>query len=162
MPADASIDILRNQELRQALMRLIPAAVTRIYATQFSATPIAPTTPAPYRTLVLTMVMAARRGLDCRIILAPPSPKNPQGAASQAFARDLAASGWRIAWAPFGHLLHSKAWIIDSDISIVGSHNLTAAAMMSNAEQSIIARSRSFATTMANNFALDWAGATQS
>jgi phosphatidylserine/phosphatidylglycerophosphate/cardiolipin synthase-like enzyme len=76
----------------------------------------------------------ARRGLECRAVIATHHYRSAYEFGNTIAAKDLTVSGWKIRRAPVKPVMHSKLFIIDRRLVAVGSHNITDAAHVSNYE----------------------------
>ena len=150
-----------SQALRHSLVALCNGERASIRTAQFCAAAATRTSHAAYRELWQSLREAPRRGADCRMLLAQPTPRNPQSAESAAAAMDLALLGWRVRWIKPGALAHMKLWIFGDDLVIMGSHNLTQSAMISNHEASIITRDHAAVADTAAWYEAQWRVATQ-
>ena len=150
------IRLMINDALRPLLIKLTIEAATAIDVAQFCLAPLCTTTPASYREFFEAMQSAARRRVACRIILAAPVARNPQAGNSIMAAPQLAAHGWQIRWAPGSRLHHAKTWRFDDRIAVIGSHNLTEAALARNRETSVIINSRRLCAEMLAEFERLW------
>lgn len=83
------------------------------------------------------LAAAAQRGVTCRAILGNPAP----GAGGQHYNRDAArrlhGAGWGLRLFQGPRVLHEKYWLIDRQLCVVGSHNLSRAAAAANWDTSL-------------------------
>ena len=95
---------------------------------------------------------ASARGVDVRIIL----EKRVSGGTNMEAHDALSAAGIQVQWAPFSFkLVHSKLLIIDGQIAVVGSHNLSNSALTGNREISVLLQG-SIVSELVKLFERDW------
>ena len=95
---------------------------------------------------------ASARGVDVRIIL----EKRVSGGTNMEAYDELSAAGIRVQWAPFSFkLVHSKLIIIDGQIAVVGSHNLSNSALTDNREISVLLQG-GIVSELVKLFERDW------
>lgn len=131
------MEIYINAALVHALPALIAAAETSIDLLVYCMSPLASTTSARQRALHSALQKPTHAGITRRVIIAHHGPLSPMSAANAAAAAQLARAGWIVATYPARPLLHAKMWIFDGSSVIIGSHNLTDAALHTNQEISI-------------------------
>jgi phosphatidylserine/phosphatidylglycerophosphate/cardiolipin synthase-like enzyme len=110
------------------------------------------------RTLDALAAAPARR-VRCRLVIATPDRRHPDIALNSASCNYLTRAGWEIRGADPRTTMHSKLWIFDCSTSILGSHNLSAASLVTNVDTSILIRSPQFAAQLSNRFAEIWKNA---
>ncbi|KAB2924161.1 MAG: hypothetical protein F9K25_17915 [Candidatus Contendobacter sp.] len=86
--------------------------------------------------LLDTLARCARRGLQCRGILASSETINSRSPFNQGAAAILITAGWRIRGMR-QRLLHEKTLLIDRRMVIIGSHNISKASLTTNHDTSI-------------------------
>lgn len=131
---------LIDRHMLLTLIDLIRAEKATIRTAQFSACLPTPQAHHNYKVLWQELIAAGNRGIEAQMLLAQPSPRSPQCAESAAAAIDLNHAHWTTRWLPAGRLAHMKIWIFGDHTIIIGSHNLTHAAMMTNTEASLLTR----------------------
>ena len=95
---------------------------------------------------------ASARGVGVRIIL----EKRVSGGTNMESYDELSASGAQVRWAPFSFkLVHSKLIIIDGQIAVVGSHNLSNSALTDNREISVLLQG-GIVSELVKLFERDW------
>jgi cardiolipin synthase A/B len=113
----------------------------------FVATPYLAPNPA----MLAALRGATYRGLDVRLLVPRLSDVPLATLAGRSYYPELLAAGVRV----FEHLpgvLHSKLWVIDDDLSIVGSANLDSRSFRLNFESSCCMRSRTLNEEFAGLF----------
>ena len=96
----------------------------------------------PVQKLNQALINQIRNNKKCRVLM------NKEGRAQQLTAINMKASrylGEAGAVVKFGHtfpITHAKLWLIDDDISILGSHNLSGRSFTVNNEVSILIKSK--------------------
>lgn len=88
--------------------------------------------------LSYALIEAARRGVQCRVLLNREARRNPVTRYNEKTARHLAPAGVKVKLGRTGKADHAKLWIIDKQILVVGSHNMTARSMTCNWEMGAI------------------------
>lgn len=95
-----------------------------------------------YRELWQAITGAPRHCQECQIIIAGGTPNSTQDITNRRVVTHLMGNGWKV-WTKKGtKIAHAKVWVFDDERVIVGSHNLTSAAMLGNIEASIITDDR--------------------
>lgn len=103
----------------------------------------------------------ATRGLICRGILAAPTTIKTREAYNNDAAKALAAAGWKVRMMEGARLLHEKFMLIDSRITVIGSHNISKASLASNHDTSIAIESEAMAAEAYRLFWERWRTATK-
>ncbi|MBT8096793.1 MAG: cardiolipin synthase [Woeseia sp.] len=109
---------------------------------------------APTDELVDELEIAARRGVDVRVLLPGQSDVDIAELAADAHYEDLLEAGVRI-FEYRGGILHAKTAVIDNDWSTVGSSNLDVLSMEFNNELNAVVFDKGFADQMAETFLVD-------
>lgn len=109
---------------------------------------------APTDELVDELEVAARRGVDVRVLLPQESDVDIAELAARAHYSDLLEAGVRIFEYKSG-ILHAKTAVIDENWSTVGSSNLDVLSIEFNNELNAIVLDRNFAERMAETFLQD-------
>ena len=114
------------------------------------------TTPyfVPTHRLERTLKLAAKRGVDVRIIIPEKSDYYTVDLGARAFFNMLLESGVRI-FLFTGNMIHSKSTVIDGTWASVGSMNLDSASLLYNFEANIITTNTSFAEELSAHFVRD-------
>lgn len=87
--------------------------------------------------LLATLAAAASRGVQCRAILGNPSARHTPEDYNRDAGATLAQAGWRIRSFAGNRVLHEKIILIDRQIALIGSHNLSRSSAASNFDTSI-------------------------
>jgi len=90
-----------------------------------------------YRALWQAMEAAPARGVACQILLCRATPDSTQGLSNRLAASTLRSYGWESRLSTDNRIHHAKIWIFDQKMIVIGSHNLTEAAMLRNVEFSL-------------------------
>jgi len=110
----------------------------------------------PVQILNQTLLQKLRRGLKSRILL------NKEGRAQQLTVINMKASkylseaGARVKFGRTFPITHAKLWLIDDDITLVGSHNLSGRAFTVNNEVSVLIKSKAVAMEFRRYFDVLW------
>lgn len=118
------------------------------------------TTPyfVPTRRLARVIKLASHRGVDVRIVIPERTDHYPAlDLGARSFFHTLLESGVRIFLYPTsgGNIIHSKAVVVDSTWSTVGSLNLDNVSLLYNFEANIISTDSRFAEELSSHFVHD-------
>lgn len=91
-----------------------------------------------------TLAQCARRGVECRGILASSETIQSRKPFNQDAAKALIDAGWKI-HGMRQRLLHEKTILIDRRLAIIGSHNISKASLASNYDTSVAIESKALA-----------------
>lgn len=108
----------------------------------------------------MALLDAPQRNKLCRMIMTGASPLSPQAAANLSNGEALHRAGWEVRQAPRTPMLHSKVWIFGEEFAVIGSHNLTEAALSRNHEASVITDVHRIITRLHLYFADLWVQST--
>jgi cardiolipin synthase len=140
-----------TSEMYVALLSAIASARSRVWLTFGYFVPDPET--------MNTLMEAARRGVDVRIMLPGFSDFWAPVYAARSHYKELLASGVRIyEW--HEALMHAKTAVIDSEWSSVGSTNLDWRSFVHNYEADVIVHDRAFARELEQRYQLDIEAAT--
>ena len=106
--------------------------------------------------LVNTLAQASVRGLNCRCIIDQPHVVNRQLKYNIKAAAKLQASGWKIRVMPDKKTLHEKILLLDKQIAVIGSHNISKASAISNFDTSLAVESVLLAERLYRQFWERW------
>lgn len=106
--------------------------------------------------LLAALEQAAQRGVQCRAILGNPNAQHTPENYNRDAGQRLAAAGWRIRAFTGPRVLHEKTLIIDRQIALIGSHNLSRSSAASNFDTSIAIESPEIITVMFKQFWDRW------
>lgn len=109
--------------------------------------------------LLNEMAQCGRRGLACRGIVAASSQINTREAFNRTAAEILIESGWKIRRVEGPRLLHEKIALVDRQLCVIGSHNISKASLASNHDTSIAIRSLPLAESVHALFWRRWRAA---
>jgi phosphatidylserine/phosphatidylglycerophosphate/cardiolipin synthase-like enzyme len=152
--------ILFDRAMPRALTAALQAERGDLWSAQFCANLPTPQSHAAYLDLWRAIRAAPGRARNARLLLAQPTPRNPQSAESAAAAMDLKTHGWQIKWMAAGAMAHMKLWLFGEELAIIGSHNLTQSAMLANHEASVLTREPTAIGDTAAWLTLAWSRAT--
>ena len=96
------------------------------------------------------------RGLNCRCIIDQPHVVNRQLKYNIKAAAKLQASGWKIRVMPDKKTLHEKILLLDKQIAVIGSHNISKASAISNFDTSLAVESVLLAERLYRQFWERW------
>jgi cardiolipin synthase len=114
------------------------------------------TTPyfVPTRRLIRVLRLAARRGVDVKLIIPETSNYYSVDLGARSYFNTLLESGVRI-FLYSGNMIHAKTAVIDGDWATVGTMNLDRISLLYNFEANIISGNTKFAEEMAALFVRD-------
>jgi cardiolipin synthase len=114
------------------------------------------TTPyfVPTHRLIRVIRLAARRGVDVRIVIPETSNYYAVDLGAQSYFSTLLGSGVRI-FLYSGNMIHAKTAVIDGDWATVGTMNLDRISLLYNYEANIVSRNARFAEELAAFFVMD-------
>ena len=110
----------------------------------------------PTRRIIRTLRLAARRGVDVRMIIPESSNYYTVDLGARSYFNTLLSSGIKI-FLYSGNLIHAKTAVIDGEWATVGSMNLDRISLLYNFEANIISRNTKFAEELAALFVHDLA-----
>ena len=110
----------------------------------------------PTRRLVRVLRLAARRGVDVRLIIPENSNYYAVDLGARSYFNTLLSSGIKI-FLYTGNLIHAKTAVIDGDWATVGTMNLDRISLLYNFEANIVSRNGKFAEELAALFVRDLA-----
>jgi phosphatidylserine/phosphatidylglycerophosphate/cardiolipin synthase-like enzyme len=147
-PADSaeSIEPLLNEDYFQVLHKEIAESEKEIIVSVF----LFKTSPSPRgrtRRIGAALKKAARRGLRV-VVLLEKSTQRGLNEANGKTAADLKDAGVLVLYDKPARTLHTKMVIIDREIVLLGSHNLTESALKHNHEASLRIRSKTLASRL--------------
>lgn len=99
---------------------------------------------------------AALRGVKVRILLNKENPGNPLTTINLESKKYLEEAGCLVKFGPSFPVTHAKLWLLDDNISVLGSHNLSERSCLHNDETSIIVDSREVQKYYKDYFNLLW------
>lgn len=110
--------------------------------------------------LLGSLASAAQRGVHCRAILGNPAPGAGGQHYNQGAAQRLARAGWGLRLFQGPRVLHEKYWLIDRQLCVLGSHNVSRAAAASNWDTSLVIDATNVADLLWRQFWGRWRTAT--
>ena len=99
---------------------------------------------------------AARRGVKVRILLNKENPGNPLTSINLESKQYLDEAGCQVKFGPSFPATHAKLWLIDDELVVLGSHNLSERACLYNDETSVLIQSGQVLAYFRNYFDLIW------
>jgi hypothetical protein len=106
--------------------------------------------------LVTTLENAALRGLNCRCIIDQPRLYGRSVPFNITAALKLQSAGWKIRVMPIAKVLHEKILLIDKNLVIIGSHNISKASALTNFDTSLAVNSEVLALQIYRQFWGRW------
>lgn len=160
MSAIENTRLLVDGELVSVLADLMASAAGACCLTAYQMSVTGPRTPLRHMQLITAMLAAPAQSRLCRIIMTPAAKLSPNARANAHTGDMLRSAGWEVRTAPTVPLLHSKIWLFGEQAAVIGSHNLTAAAMCANREVSVITDSPRIISRLHRYYADMWLAAT--
>lgn len=106
--------------------------------------------------LVKVLASAAQRGLTCRLIIDQPNVAFTTRPFNARAGEALVRAGWKVRVMPDARTLHEKIMIVDQELSLVGSHNISKASATSNYDTSLAIKSAPLAALLYRQFWTRW------
>ncbi len=141
-----SIELLLNEDYFQVLREEITAAEEEIIVSVFLFK-TSPSRKGRTRRIGAALKEAARRGLRV-VVLLEKSKQQGLNEDNSKTAADLTEAGVRVLYDDLGKTLHTKIVIIDREVVLLGSHNLTESALQYNHEASLRIQSKALASRL--------------
>lgn len=91
------------------------------------------------------IIKARSRGVEVNVILNQESPNRNLSVINRVTGDVLARAGCNVLLLRTTSLLHTKLWVIDSNLSFIGSHNISTRSLGVNEEFSVKIESKEFA-----------------
>lgn len=110
----------------------------------------------PIQQLSYEVLQAARRGVKVRVLLNKEHPRHPLTPINKNTIRNLESAGALAKFGPSFPITHAKLWIVDNEITILGSHNLSKRAVSVNDEASVKIVSKEVALEFTRYFEALW------
>ncbi|ADH86106.1 phospholipase D-like domain-containing protein [Desulfurivibrio alkaliphilus] len=141
------IQVLCDQEYYPALLHLLQGAARRVELAMFvfRATEAAGNRPAR---IAEELINAGRRGVEVKVILEHSAYDEELTQEHRRLARNLRQGGVEVRFGPRDTTTHNKIILIDERFTLLGSHNLTHAALSRNHECSLLIDSRELAARL--------------
>ena len=108
------------------------------------------------QTLNRTVLAQAQAGKKVRVLLNKEGRGQHLMAINMKAARFLGEAGIRVKFGRTFPITHAKLWIIDDDIVILGSHNLSNRSVTVNNESSVMIKGRAVAIEFRRYFNILW------
>ncbi len=102
------------------------------------------------------VLQAARRKVAVRVLLNKEHPRHPLNSINKNTILKLQEAGALAKFGPSSPITHAKIWIIDQEITVLGSHNMSRRAVTVNDEASIKIVAREVAVEFTRYFETLW------
>ncbi len=152
----AAVTLLWDSNYSAAVTRAIRAAQKSIYITTFKMEPKKGPKAQRINELLSQLVSANNRGLDVRVLLNFQENKKSTSSINWYAANALRKRGLCPKYIKKKRTLHAKIILIDSDITITGSHNWSVMSHYRNIELSLILKSETINKEIKNAFLHFW------
>jgi hypothetical protein len=106
--------------------------------------------------LGVEIIKAQARGVKVSVILNQEAPNRNLSKINGVTSDMLARAGCEVRLIKTSSLIHTKMWVIDSEYSFVGSHNISTRSLGINEEFSVKIKSKEFAVFSQNYFRTLW------
>ena len=144
------VRLLPTRPFGQAILEAVQNAQTSIWV---SAYYISGSSTRPIKDFYATLADKARQGLDVVVVSEyGPGTSARVREATYNFARELEQSGIRILFMSGYRILHKKMILVDSQIALLGSANLTMAGTLQSDEMNVEIRQPAFVARMRKDF----------
>ena len=144
------VRLLPTRPFGQAILAAVQNAQTSIWV---SAYYISGSSTRPIKDFYAALTEKAQQGLDV-VVLSEYGPGTSARVreATYNFARELEQSGIRVRFMSGYRILHKKMILVDSQIALLGSANLTMAGTLQSDEMNVEVRSPAFVARMRKDF----------
>jgi len=149
---EIKIEYLTLDNYAETVGKLIRDAQKSIHITIFSANTKKKAGKGGRLSIFDHLEVAGQRGLNCRIVLAEVHPFKYRAHFNAHAIDRLIKANWIIRTMKCGHLLHQKQIIIDQEVVIIGSHNISSASEESNRDVSVKIISKNIVISAMNEF----------
>ncbi len=102
------------------------------------------------------VLQAARRKVAVRVLLNKEHPRHPLNSVNKNTILNLQGAGALAKFGPSSPITHAKLWVIDNEITVLGSHNMSRRAVTVNDEASVKIVSREVAVEFTRYFETLW------
>lgn len=102
------------------------------------------------------VLQAARRKVAVRVLLNKEHPRHPLTPINKNTILNLQGAGVSAKFGPSSPITHAKLWVIDTEITVLGSHNMSRRAVTVNDEASVKIVSREVAVEFTRYFDTLW------
>lgn len=126
--------IYTNRQLAPIIPRLIDDAKVSIRLAMYQLAPIGGSSHAAIANIWQALRAAPLRGVACYAVIHAGSKSLPGQKQARMSSGLLADAGWSVILANPGRIMHAKACVFDARRVLIGSHNWTASALLSNDE----------------------------
>lgn len=138
-------ELLLSAEFTDRLISLIDDAKFSIYIFMFDWRWVKNDFSCEVSRINQALVRAARRGVSVQALLNYAD-----------LEKQLAELNIQARMANFAKLMHAKSIVLDEEVIVLGSHNLTQSAMRSNVEMSLVVYDKELAARIINYFKTLW------
>jgi len=132
------IQLLMAQEAIIKIIACVKEAKHSIELLNYIATMPSIRSSINFRNLHESMKIAGKKKIICNAIFSKGEKNSSLNASNERVMQSLKESNWNCKTIDGARILHGKAWIFDSRLIVIGSHNLTESAMTKNIEFSVI------------------------
>lgn len=140
----------------QKLLEAIGGAQHRVDALQYQWNFYPHKPESPMQELNNAVMGASRRGVKVRVYLNIESYSHNLSAINNRAKANLTNAGIAVKFSPQFPIMHSKIFLIDDDIVVLGSHNLSHRSVTVNDETSVLIKSREVCMEFRRYFELLW------
>ncbi|WP_262967237.1 phospholipase D-like domain-containing protein [Methylobacter psychrophilus] len=154
--AEANIRLLSGDDWAPWFVQQVDQALTSIHLSIYMISDHWRSPEVGKLNLVDSLVKAGLRGLTCRCIIDQPHNLNRRIPFNTKAARKLQAAGWKIRIMPTGKTLHEKILLLDKQLVVIGSHNISKASAISNFDTSLAVDSAALAERIYRQFWQRW------
>ena len=134
----APVRLLSGDDYAPEVIRRINGARESIRLAMYAISAAWPARGSREHDVFAVLAATPARGIRCSAVLA----SHPRGSKTARYnlsaAVKLVEAGWTIRWATQARLLHAKFIQFDSGAAIIGSHNISHSAIVSNVDLSVV------------------------
>jgi len=154
--ANCTITPLIGGEFYNELVKLIDESSQSIYSIQYQWKWNVHERHSKVQRLGAAIIRAKARKCEVSVLLNTESPRRNLSVINRVTGDQLAREGVQVRLLRTNALLHTKLWIFDHKICLVGSHNISSRALSANEEVSVKIESKEVAGVMYAYFNTLW------
>lgn len=148
--------LVTGQSWRDEIVEGIANSTHHIEIAMYMMTPQKKKNDEMFSAMNREILAAPSRGVACRAVLPTWGEKDSLKNINREWAAIATEAGWRLRYMHKNKLQHSKFWIFDKAVTIIGSHNVTSTALTQNIELSVVIRRKKTAIEASRFFEKLW------
>jgi phosphatidylserine/phosphatidylglycerophosphate/cardiolipin synthase-like enzyme len=136
-PTTEPMVLLTGDSWAPYLCRAIQAAQTSIQIAHYSISTRWNARKVAKFNVYSELLSAPKRGIRCSALIAVHKRSAATARFNATALYELSQAGWSVHLIPYKKLLHAKLFIFDGELSVLGSHNITQTASITNIDLSL-------------------------